>query len=78
MAEKQPVKKSLSPWQALSIVWDLLFAIAIPTILFGFSGRWLDQRLGTTPLFLVLGLLLSLGVVTLIVGRKAKDIAKRL
>ncbi len=69
---------AVSPWQALELVWDLLFAIAIPTILFALGGRWLDKRFHTSPIFLILGLVLALVVAGIIVMRKGKEISKRL
>ncbi|MFH1620858.1 MAG: AtpZ/AtpI family protein [Patescibacteria group bacterium] len=72
------IKKSMSPWQALNIVWDILLAIAVPTVIFGLGGRYLDKRYDTSPIFLILGLAMSLALVSVIVTRKAKDIAKRL
>ncbi len=37
----------------------LQFAVSI--LLFVFAGQWLDRRLGTGPLFLVLGVFLGAG-----------------
>ncbi len=71
-------KKPLSPWQALSMVWDILFAIAVPTVIFGLGGRYLDAKFGTNPFFVILGLALSLVFVAILVTRKARDIAQRL
>lgn len=68
----------MSTWQAMSLVWDLLISIAVPTVIFGLGGRYLDFRLGTAPVFMGLGLAISLAVVAIIVTRKAKDIAAKL
>lgn len=64
----------MTNWQALDLVWDILLAIAVPSVLFALGGRWLDQRWHTTPLFLILGLLAALGITTLLVIRKAKKL----
>jgi F0F1-type ATP synthase assembly protein I len=45
--------------RALGLVSGLGFAIAGPFIVFLFTGRWLDDRFGMSPLFLLLGLLLG-------------------
>jgi F0F1-type ATP synthase assembly protein I len=37
----------------------LQFAVSI--ILFVFAGQWVDRRLGTGPLFLILGMFLGAG-----------------
>lgn len=77
MGNESP-KNAVSPAEAMGIVWEILFAIAIPTTLFALLGRWLDARYGTSPLFLAIGLLLALAAAGLVVVRKGKRIAKRL
>lgn len=77
MGNESP-KKGVSPAEAMGIVWDLLFAIAIPTTLLALLGRWLDRRYNTSPLFLAIGLLLALAAAGLVVVRKGKRIADRL
>lgn len=76
--DEKPRKDGMSPWIALGIVWDLIISVAIPTVIFALLGRWMDQRLGTGCLFLIIGLVLALLVVTKIVLKKGKTIAKRL
>jgi F0F1-type ATP synthase assembly protein I len=49
-----------STLRALALVSGLGFAIAIPLGLFFVGGLWLDERLGTKPLFMLLGLLVGL------------------
>lgn len=73
-----PPKKDMTPWEALGIVWEIGAAIAIPTVLSALIGRWLDRRFGTTPLFLILMLLISLGICAVIVVKRGKEIAKKL
>ena len=75
--DQQPPKKDLTPFAALGLVWDIGIEIAVPTVMFGLAGRWLDRRYATSPLFLILGLFLSLAIVTILIVRKGRDIAKR-
>ena len=78
MAPQDSKKPSLTPWEALGLVWDLGLQIALPTVAFTLGGRWLDRRYDTSPLFILLGLGLALAVVAVLVVRQGKDIAKRL
>jgi F0F1-type ATP synthase assembly protein I len=78
MSEDQPSKKDPTLMQAMGIVWEVVFLVALPTLFFGLIGRWLDRHFGTTPLFLAIGLLLTLVVLTVIVTKRGKDIAKKL
>jgi hypothetical protein len=48
-----------STLRALGMVSGLGFGIAIPLGLAFLGGLWLDERLGTRPLFMLLGILLG-------------------
>lgn len=47
--------------RALGLATQLGFAVAGPLVLGIAGGLWLDRQLGTTPLFLLLGLVLGMG-----------------
>ncbi|MFH1862842.1 MAG: AtpZ/AtpI family protein [bacterium] len=49
----------LPPAFDLALRWGLTLAVAV--LLGFFIGRWLDLKLGTTPLFLLIGLFWGLG-----------------
>lgn len=78
MTDTPPVKKEMTPWQAMGIVWDLMFDILVPVVLFALLGRWLDRRYGTTPLFIAISLIFALAVTIVIVTKKGRSIAKQL
>lgn len=66
-------KQQKSPLQqALAIGWELGYSIAIPIVLFALSGRFLDRHYGTSPLFLLIGVLISLVSTSLWLMRIAK------
>ncbi|MEI7777473.1 MAG: AtpZ/AtpI family protein [bacterium] len=44
----------------IALVFELGYTIAVPLVLFALGGRFLDKRLGTSPLFLLVGIFLSL------------------
>ncbi|MEK7211138.1 MAG: AtpZ/AtpI family protein [Patescibacteria group bacterium] len=75
--EKIEAKQKNEPdWSALSLAWNLGYTIAIPIIALALGGRLLDRKFDTSPLFLLLGVLLSIVISTLEVYRKVKKIIK--
>ncbi len=42
--------------QALGIVWELGYLIAVPAVLLGFGGAYVDKYFHTSPVFLLSGL----------------------
>ena len=55
-----------------SVVFELGYTIAIPVVVFAFTGRWLDGIFGTTPLLTAAGVLISMPVTGYLVYRKLK------
>jgi hypothetical protein len=51
--------------RAMAVGLELGFAIAIPLVGFLLFGLWLDRRIGTTPLFMIVFLLAGLAVVVI-------------
>ncbi|GAB7387891.1 hypothetical protein BSNK01_17280 [Bacillaceae bacterium] len=62
-------KKKASPWKAVGLVTVISFDLAIPVVCGVWGGRWLDGRLKTDPLFLLVGLFAGLAVGVLAVSR---------
>ncbi|MBO8138137.1 MAG: AtpZ/AtpI family protein [Desulfotomaculum sp.] len=54
--------KGGSAFQALAITTTIGMELAITSVLGFYGGRYLDQKLGTTPVFLIGGLLAGLAV----------------
>ena len=57
---------------------DLGYTIAIPAVLFGLGGGYLDKMQGTSPLFLLLGIFFAFVISFTIVWRKVKEIMDRM
>ncbi len=70
MAEnsKQP---DFKPWD---VALNLGFVIAIPIVAFALVGRYADKYFGSSPWFLLSGILISIFVTTFLVYRKIKKI----
>lgn len=50
---------------ALNLSWTMVFALVIPLL----AGVWLDKKLDTTPLFIIIGMVLGILTATLGVAR---------
>lgn len=69
---KTPV--SSTTLQALSYAWQFGYTIAVPLVVLALLGRFLDQKLGTSPWFLLGGILLSIIISSVAVVMKALSI----
>ncbi|MEI6478727.1 MAG: AtpZ/AtpI family protein [bacterium] len=62
--------------QLISFAYDVGFAIIIPLVVLAVTGRFIDRRFGTSPLFLIIGILLSLVTTSIVVYKKTKSFIK--
>ena len=70
------MKKALL--NALGLAWELGYTIAIPIVILGFGGAWLDKKVQTSPAFLLAGIVLAIFISGIAVYRKVKKITKEL
>ncbi len=61
------MKKGTALSLAWNLSWTMLFSLLIPL----FAGIWLDKKLDTTPLFILIGALLGILAATVGVARIA-------
>lgn len=61
-----------SPWRALVLVTAIGIDLAICVLAGVWAGRWLDERMGSDPLFLIIGIFLGLAVGILVIIRLIK------
>ena len=74
----KPEKPSKEVWSAFRMAGQLGYAIAIPIVILAFAGRLLDRQFGSSPLFLLAGVVLAIVVSSVWVVRKAKEIERDL
>jgi F0F1-type ATP synthase assembly protein I len=72
-APQQP-KPPSSLFLSLRLAWNLGFIIALPVVIFGFGGAYLDKYLKTSPLFVLIGFVLAVLISGIGVYRKVKEI----
>lgn len=65
--------KGLSKFELVSIAFQLGFIIAIPVIVFGFLGKWLDAKAGTYPLLTLIGIFTAIISTSIWIYRKFKS-----
>ena len=63
-------------WYALSLAWNLGYVIAVPIVILGFSGAWLDKKFATSPLFILIGIFLAMILSGIGIYRKVNEISK--
>lgn len=59
---------------ALSLAWELGYTIAVPLVVLVLFGRFLDKKFGSSPLFLLAGILLAVFISSWAVVFKTKKI----
>ena len=59
------MKKREAVSLAINLSWTMLFSLLLPLL----AGVWLDNRLGTTPLFILIGAVLGILAATVGVAR---------
>ena len=67
-------KNTKSTFQALGLAWELGYTIAIPLVVLALAGRLADRWYGTSPLFLLVAVFISVLISTWLVYRKTKSI----
>jgi F0F1-type ATP synthase assembly protein I len=64
-------------WSAVSLAWELGYAIAIPLVVLALLGRFLDKKIGTSPWLLLTGILLSILISSYLIYRKTTNIIEK-
>jgi F0F1-type ATP synthase assembly protein I len=73
---KDEVASSNATFLGLRFAGELGYMIAVPAVLFGFGGAYLDKYIHTTPLFIILGLVVAFALSAIGVTRKVKEIVE--
>lgn len=58
-AAPQHSQKNSNLLQGIGLVWELGWIIAVPVLIFGFGGAYLDKKWGTGPWLLLAGFAIS-------------------
>lgn len=71
---KKPVDNGLSLSEAFGLAWQFGYTMAIPLVVFALGGRLLDKHFNTSPLFLLIGIIVSIAISSILIGTKAVKI----
>jgi len=74
--QDQKPNKSLGKSELVSIAFELGFIIALPIVLLGFVGKWLDGKAGTYPLLTLIGIFGAITMTSFWIYRKFKNYFK--
>lgn len=64
----------MTNWSLLNLAWKLGYTIAVPIALLGFGGAWLDKKFATSPLFILIGIVLAIFISGIAIYRKIKNL----
>jgi len=67
-------KEKSNLWQALSLLGQLGYVIAVPLVILALGGRFIDKKYGTSPWFLIVGMFFALIISTFWVYKKTAEI----
>ena len=71
----RPIRQDLL--LAVRLAWNFGYIIAIPAVLFGFGGAYLDKTWSTSPVFILIGLGIALGLSVVGIWRVVKEIMRQ-
>lgn len=63
-------------WKALGIAWELGYVIAIPIVVLGVGGRFLDKYFDTSPWLFLSGVIISITLTSIGLVWKFKKLIK--
>lgn len=73
---QKPVNQKLDRWQVAGFAFDLGFVIALPLVVLGLLGKYLDGKMGTEPWLTLSGILVAIVVTVVWLSRKLRGYMK--
>ncbi len=78
MDKKETKREKSAMWLALDVAWELGYIIVIPIVIMGAGGAYADKKFGTSPLFLLIGILIAFIITSIAAYRKISIITKEI
>lgn len=60
--QKSEQAKKTTFWMMVGFAWELGYVIALPIVVFGFGGAYADKYFGTSPLFILIGIIAAVSL----------------
>lgn|SRR3989338_5029470 len=73
-APKTDRNKEINKWRIVSLALELGFIIALPLVLFGLAGKWLDGKMNTYPWLTLGGILFAIALTTVWLVRRMREL----
>ncbi len=67
-------KEKSAFWQAIGLAWQFGYTITIPLVALVLAGRFLDKKFNSSPLLLLIGIVLSIIISSIVLLVKVKRI----
>ncbi len=74
MSSQETPLSSRPLMSAFGLAWELGYTIAIPLVVLAGAGRLLDRYFDTSPLFLLIGVTVSIVITVYVLYKKIKEI----
>ncbi len=65
-------------WMSLNLAWELGYVIAIPLVCLALLGRWLDHRWGSSPVMILVGVVVAFIITSVWLSTKIKELTQEL
>ncbi|MBI5152597.1 AtpZ/AtpI family protein [Candidatus Peregrinibacteria bacterium] len=60
--QKSEAAKKTTFWMMLGFAWQLGYVISLPIVILGFGGAYADKYFGTSPLFILIGIVAAVSL----------------
>ncbi|MBI5733406.1 MAG: AtpZ/AtpI family protein [Candidatus Kerfeldbacteria bacterium] len=74
MTEQETPLSNRPLMSAFGLAWELGYTVAIPLVVLAGGGRLLDKYFNTSPLFLLIGVTVSIVITVYVLYKKIKEI----
>jgi hypothetical protein len=75
-SSQNPKDPGLNKWRMVNLAMEMGFIIALPIVLLGFLGKWLDTKYGTEPWITLGAIAIAILTTSVWLTRRIKELIK--